>query len=184
MSAWTGTAQAHLDAGLPANLYDLVYVVARRYDNGALEAVGFWTGAESISETIDGTPRIYIGVSGGLAVPEVVTQAGLEVDSVSVVLNGLNAVTESLRAEYDVDQAVVEIHQLLQTPGLATLGTRRLFRGTIDGASLQGGDGAGSLTTEGVSTTRRGTRAHSALRDESRDPFFKYASEENGDRWG
>ncbi|WP_420013917.1 hypothetical protein [Tateyamaria sp.] len=181
---WHETAQTHLDAGLPSIVFDLFYVTATRYDNGQEESIGAWTGAEPISLTVDGEARTYLGVGASLQVPTIQTEEGLDVQGQSVVINGLSDLTDALRLEYNVDQARADIHQLLMNAGLVVLGTRRLFSGTIDGASLQQQRGSGQMSLEVVSRSRRGTRTHVAMRDESRDPFFKYAAQIEGDKWG
>lgn len=184
MSDWTGSAQQHLEDGNSAVFFDLVHIVAKRFADGVTEAVSVWTGAEPIALNIDGEVRTYIAAGRGLEVPQIEYSNGLDVRSASLILAGINDLVASLRETYDIDQATIEIHQLAQTVGLQTLGYRRLFKGFLDGASLEQSSGAGQLSINAVSQSRRGTRTYAALRDQERDPIFKYAAETQGDQWG
>lgn len=181
---WPVAAQVHLDLGLPVIVFDLVYVKAKRLTDGVTEAVGAWTGAEPITLALEGENRTYIGVHANLGVASVETVAGLEVKSHTVTVKGLSDLTSALQLTYDVDQADAEIHQLLMTAGMMVLGARRTFQGKIDGSSLRKSRADGEMQLQVVSKTRRGTRTHAALRDDARDPMFKYSTTTEGDKWG
>lgn len=181
---WSGTAQAALDAGEGVLMSSLFYVTARRRQDNATVAQAVWSGCEPISLGIEGETRTYQPLGDDLKIADTVVSEGLLVASNSLSIQGLGPFVRDLQRNYDLTQAPCDAHLLLETAGLQLLGARRLFRGTIDGDPFRLSRGSAVLTLNVVADTRRGTRTIAALRDETRDPFFRYAHEKVGDLWG
>lgn len=181
--SWTGSAQAALDAGEPVEINAMVHVTAKSFADGSPQPVGFWTGAEGLALTIEGEARSYLAAGDAMQVGERVSVEGVTVGRNTVSLEGVNAIVDVLRRDYDITQASADAHFILLTPGLSVLGTRRIFKGQIDGDSFQLDDLAGVLSLDVVSLMRKGTRIPARMRDEARDPMFKYAHIVEGDIW-
>jgi len=181
---WTGTAQAALDAGQAVEWNALVHVKAKSSADGSDECVGRWTGAEPLSLTVEGEARTYQPAGGALVAGDRDVSEGLTIPSNSVSLEGVNALVNALRRDFDISQAPADAHVLLMTVGQAVLGTKRLFRGNVDGDSFQLNEAEGALSLDVVSLLRRGTRRYARMRDDGRDPMFKYAHIGLGDSWG
>ncbi len=192
---WPPLAQDHLNARLPVALRWLVWTTVVRIADGATVAMGFWTGEDHETLTVEGQSRTYFGAQGAMEIGPIVNEPGTAIASQEVTL-GLSPEGETLVRGHRLGGAPVEIHCALYDPGSwALLGIRRFFRGTIDGSPVTT-PATGTVATlplRLVSTARAGTMtlagkksdASQRLRDPD-DQFRQYADlgAVSSDPWG
>lgn len=184
MSQWTGDVQSRIDAGESLIIWPAAHIEARQYSDGQIVPLGLSRGSEAIAVSIDGVGRTYHPAGDALEIEGLQVTAGLTIQGQRIRVLGINQTIEDLQRSYNLNNAPLDIHDLAFTPGMQLLGTRRLFRGFVDGATLTHNNAAGDFTLVAVSALRRGTRTLDAMLDENRDPIFKYVASTTGDKWG
>lgn len=163
----------------------LVWIVARDRSDQSPAPVGIWTGADSRSITIGGTPRVYHGAGALLGLSDLVAAADFKVSEWSFQVSSLHdQVIEAIRL-YDSRLAPVEVH-LWQWDGEThqPLGDPvREFRGTIMDVDLPMPEegGTATATVNCVSDSWRLTRGLTLTRSHAAqqarhpgDGFRKY----------
>lgn len=180
---WSGTAQAHMDAGKSFLLFELLWVQPTSYATGATVPFGAWTGEEPITLVIDGELRGYEPVGTAMSLGTTTSSSDGLVQSYGPQMSGLHKVIDWLRRDFDMMLAPVDAHLAVFTPGLQLLGLRKEWEGIADGDLFEISDVMGQYGFDVVDATRRGTRKTSGLKDEQRDPAFRHVSEEEGDTW-
>lgn len=184
MSQWTGDVQARLDNGESLTVCSAVHVKAKSFATGLVEPIGFWMGSETLTLTLEGEGRTYLGAGDLLNIDAIEIRADLNVHGNRVSISGINETIDLLQREYDLNSAPLDTHDLAFTAGFGFVGSRRTFVGFVDGAPNQIDDMQGDYSLIGVSRLRYGTRTLDAMLNASRDPFFKYAAGTEGDAWG
>lgn len=156
----TGAMQTALESGSVAPRWILL-LSGRNRSTGATERIGFWTGDDTRTFTIDGTDWVcHAGAILGMSPPE--TAAGLDVRTQRVTMfAGTPAVVDAIRL-YDASLAPAELHLALLDPGGHQLiGTAPAFLGYVDAAPVD--EAAGTCELSLVSDVQAGT-GRAALR--------------------
>lgn len=150
----TPAMQTALESGSIAPRW-LLLLSARNRSSGATERIGFWTGDDTRTFSIDGTDwACYAGAILDMSAPE--TAAGLEVRSQRFTMfAGTQAVVDAIRL-YDASLSPAELHlALLEPGGHGLIGTTLVFAGYIDAAPVD--EAAGTCELSLVSEIQAGT---------------------------
>lgn len=142
---------AHIAARLPTIARQLLWVEARNRETGLTESLGLWTGEYTADFVIGVDTRTYFGAGAVLDIPEITTQAGLEVRTHTLRLSPLAPEVQQLFRGYDGRLAPVEIHRVLfspEAPNTAIADPVRMFRGWIDGVTFSEGTENAESTVE------------------------------------
>ena len=112
--------------------------------------VGFWTGEQDATFTIDGSPRTYVGGGRLVSLEPIVMEAGLTVRMQRVTLQPLFAEVAQLLRGYNAWRAPIEIHRALFNPetGVLIATPHRPWRGVLDEAPIQTPEVGGEATAE------------------------------------
>lgn len=187
MRDFSSTTMAYFAARGPLLMHVLIWISARNRSSGALEEIGFWTGADHQLFAIGGQTRTYYGAGSMLAVDPLKWRAGLQVRTQRVTFSQVAPEVQEVIRGYDPRHAPVEMHRALCDPlseGLIDE-PHLLMRGYIDKVSLttpakgQSGDVAVEIATSGRALTRPLNRYRSDATLKARQPtdtFRKYAS--------
>lgn len=165
----------------------LMWVTARDRATGAPQTFGFWTGSETLTFTIGGEARIYIGAGNLLGIDAIVMSVGITVQMQRVIVSPIAAEAALAIRGYDTRLAPVEIHRaLFRSDSRALLDVpHRTFKGWVDTLSIdrEAVGGSYSATMSIASATRALTRTLAATRSDAdlrrrapTDGFRKYAS--------
>ena len=163
----------------------LLWVRPRDPGTGLRVNMGFWTGAQDATFTIDGSPRTYLGGGRLVSFEPIVMQAGVSVRMQRVAMQPLFAEVAQLLRAYNAWRAPVEIHRALfnTETGVLVAAPHRPWRGVLDEAPIQtpevGGEASSELTlasaaealTRGLTLTS--SDATQSLR--GGDRFMRYA---------
>lgn len=181
MTAWNSTAQTHLSSRLPIAPRWLIWVQAKTFAGAAID-VGYWTGDDHQSFTVDSATRLYYGAQGAIEIPAMRFVTGTAVASMDLTLS-LSPEGEAAVRGYNIRFAPIDIHcALFDADSMTLLDTRRFFRGFIDGSPIPTPalGGRSSLPLKLVSSARRGTmtrggkKSDVAQRQRSGDVFRQY----------
>jgi hypothetical protein len=113
--------------------HGLIWVRAQNRATGGAETLGLWTGADH--QIFMG--RTYYGAGGVLNLPEIRTEIGLAVRSLSIGLSAVSPEVELLLRGYEPKSAPIEIHRAEFDDGGNLLATpERMFRGWINRAPI------------------------------------------------
>jgi hypothetical protein len=118
--------------------HNLVWIMARHRISGAVETIGFWTGADHRVFTIDGADRTYYAAGALLSVDPIRRQTGIRSRTQRVTLNHVSPEVIQAMRGYDPRHAPVEIHRALFDPATEELidEPHVILRGFIDKAPL------------------------------------------------
>ena len=94
----------------------LVWLTARARDTGAIETIGFWTGADHAEFTIRGETRVYFGAGAMLAMDPIRRQTGLKVRSQRISFSHVAPELMMAVRGYEPRHAPVEVHRALFDP--------------------------------------------------------------------
>ncbi len=187
MRAYSPTTAAYFAARSPIMAHVLIWVSARNRDTGAVEEIGFWTGADHQSFTISGAARTYYAAGALLSVDPLKWRTGLTVRTQRVTFSQVAPEVQQLIRGYEPRHAPVEMHRALFDPlseGLINT-PHLLLRGYIDKVTVTTPvkGKAGDVTVEIASAARALTRPLNRHRSDAAltvraagDTFRKYAS--------
>lgn len=183
MRSMSPAIMTHLAArqGLHACL--LVWISARNRDSGAMETIGFWTGADHQEFTINGQTRLYYGAGAPMEIPALITDIGLDVRTHRMTFSPLAPeVAQAIRG-YDPRLAPIEMHRAYFWPDSHELvdAPERVFKGRIEKAPITTPAVGGQATCElsMVSSAHALTRtlalkkSDNALRERAPDDGFR-----------
>lgn len=187
MRAFSTATAAYFARRGPILAHALIWISARNRTTGAVEKIGFWTGADHQTFLIGGESRTYYGAGAALRIDPIRLAVGVQVRTLRAELSQVaDTVLQALRG-YDPRHAPVEIHRALFEPETEALVDEPhiLFRGTIDKAPIntpKKGD-RGTVPLEIASMARALTKGLSRFRSDaclkdraSTDTFRKYAT--------
>lgn len=184
MSEWTGTVQARLTAGDSLIVCRGGHIKAKTFGTGITEAVGFWQGKEPFTTVVGTEGRTYLPAGAALNIVSQEVRSGLIIQGQRMTISGINQTIDDLQSVYDLNNVEIDAHDFAFTAGMQFLGNRQIFKGFVDGASLNLSEDMGDFSLIAVSDLRKGTRTFDAMLDTARDPFFKYVAAQEGDAWG
>lgn len=194
-ATWDSTAQAHLAARLPIAPRWLVWTTVTRISDGASVPLGFWTGDDHETITVEGQSRLYYGAQGAMEIGPIVVEPGTAIGSQEITL-GLSPEGETLVRGHRLGGAPIDLHCALYDPrSWALLGIRRYFRGFIDASPIATPEAGGvaRLPLRCISTARLGTMTLAGKKSDasqrlrlSSDRFREYGDlgETASDPWG
>ena len=165
----------------------LVWLQARNRDTGAIEEIGFWTGADHAEFTIRGELRTYYGAGSMLGMDPIRRQTGLKVRSQRITFSQVAPELMIAVRGYDPRHAPVEVHRALFDPQSRLLidEPHMILQGYLDKLKLPTpakGESANisfEVATAGRALTKPVSRFRSDASLRARAPadgFRKYAS--------
>jgi len=167
----------------------LVWIEAKNRQTGLAEHVGFWSGADDRTFTIEGVERPYIGIGKLLRIASITHQPGPVVRLQAVELLGFSDQIEQAITQYDSRQARADYHLALFDPETMNLvSIEKAGRGWLDKAPVRfGGVRAPSgvratiasvsrLLTKGLPHKKSNEAQKRRLANGSPDAFRKYGS--------
>lgn len=134
MRSFSPSTASYFAARGPIVAHALIWVEARNRSTGAVEAIGFYTGADHSDFVINGETRTYYGAGAALNIDPIRMQTGIAVRTQRVVLSQVAPeVLQAIRG-YEPRHAPVEIHRAIYDPETRLLvdTPHRLFKGYID----------------------------------------------------
>ncbi len=165
----------------------MIWISPRNRSTNALVPMGFWTGDDHETITVEGSPRLYYGAGNVLDLDDpIVYRTGLDVISWRLPLSNLTPEFDTLFREYDLRLAPIEVHR-----GVYNLNSRllieaphRLLKGWVETAPLsEAEEGAESSCTINCVTSAMGLTKSLAInksdafqRTRSSDRMNKYAA--------
>lgn len=184
MRAFNATEISYLQGREGYVARGLLWLQPRDTATGLRVGLGFWTGEEDATFTIDAASRLYTGGGMLASIDPIVMQSGLIVRMQRVVLRPLFAEVAQLLRGYDPWRAPAEIHRAFYnlTTGALLAEPRRVWKGVIDQAPVQtpaiGGESVVqvSLSSAAESLTRSLTLTRSDAVQSQRggDRFYRY----------
>lgn len=165
-----------------------VYITAKRIDDGSPVTLGMWTGDDDINigvvSGITGNVenRVYYGALN-LVIGDIPRVSDMTIQTLTIEMSQVAAVTQILSREYDLRLAKVEVHEMtldVRTRQPSAI-PQVAFLGEIDSAPLTtpaiGQDGKVSLSvnSDAISMLARINPAKSSFEGQKR---------RNGDGWG
>ena len=175
----------------------LVWLQARNRETGAIETIGFWTGADHAEFAIRGQVRTYYGAGAMLGMDPIRRQTGLKVRSQRITCSSVAPELMMAVRGYDPRHCPVEVHRALFDPASEALidEPHMILRGYLDKLKLPtpAKGEKGSLSFEVATAGRALTKPVSRYRSDAslrsrapQDGFRKYASQaETGETpWG
>lgn len=165
----------------------LIWISARDRTTGAVQTIGFWTGADHQQFVIGGQNRTYYGVGSVLAVDPIRRSTGLQVRTQRVSFSQVSEPVAQAVRGYDTRHAPVEIHRALFDPETSGLvdEPHELFGGFVDKLTIStpAKGESGSISMEIASRSRALTKALSRYRSAATlteraptDTFRKYSA--------
>lgn len=138
----------------------LVWFQARRFNSGAIETAGLWTGDDATTFTVGSENRVYQGAGSVLGIDPMRSGVGLEVRMLSLTLSDLTPEVAQLVRGYDVRLAPVELHRVLLDLASRTLiaPPMPVFLGWVDESSIVDGGDTSEVRLNLASDARRLTR--------------------------
>src|SRR5690606_5626327 len=79
----------------------LVWFTVRKRTTGAVEAIGFWSGADDRDFMIDGQSRTYYGASEFLSMDPIRRQLGIKTRTQRITFSAVSPVMMVLKSQYD-----------------------------------------------------------------------------------
>jgi hypothetical protein len=162
----------------------LLWIMPRDPATNLRVGLGFWTGEDVGTFTIDGNARSYVGGGALTGLDAIVMQAGLVVRFQRVTLSPLFAEVTQLLRGYDAWRAPVHIHRALFDPDTGALiaPPRRIWKGVVDTAPIQtpeiGGVPSAEITlasaSEALTHGLTLTRSDAVQSQRSGDRFYRY----------
>lgn len=134
MRTYSATTAAYFARRGPIVARALVWIAAKNRETGAVETIGFWTGADHAEFVIDGAARTYYGAGAALDIDPLRFAAGLQVRNQRLRMSQIAAETQIAIRGYEMRHAPVEIHRALFDPETELLvdTPHRLFKGYVD----------------------------------------------------
>ena len=125
-----------------------LWVIARDMETNAPFPVGYWTGDDATTLTVEGQARTYYGAGAALSIEPLTYQLGAVVQTQRVSLGPLAAEVRQVLRGYDTRQAPVELHLVMLDPLGAVTSVERAFKGVMDRFEINEGplDDAGNST--------------------------------------
>ncbi len=165
----------------------LIWISAANRDTGALEEIGFWTGADHVDFTIGGQVRTYYGAGTMIDADPIRLSTGLKVRTQRVKFSGVAPELQQAIRGYEPRHKPIAIHRALFDPisELLIAEPHLVLRGYVDQLQIKtpvaGGEGAIEMTiaTAARALTRKSGRARSDASLRARNPddaFRQYAS--------
>lgn len=165
-----------------------LWIEARDMTTAAAAPIGFWTGDDAASLTVEGAARTYYGAGALLSVDALTYQMGAVVQTQRVSLGPLAAEVRQTLRGYDTRQSPVQLHIVTLDAAGRVEAAEMVFDGVMDRFEIIEGplDDAGNCTVtceaELVSDARHLTRtmtlkqsdASQRLRSDT-DRFRQYA---------
>lgn len=187
MRNYSPVTAAYFATRSPILAHLLVWISARNRTSGAVETIGFWTGADHQNFVIDGQTRLYYAAGGLLSVDPLKWRTGLTVRTQRMTFAQVAPEVEQLIRGYNPRHAPVEMHRALFDPLSETLvdTPHLLLRGYIDKVSVTtpAKGSAGDISVEIASAARALTRPLNRYRSDAAltsrnasDTFRKWAS--------
>jgi hypothetical protein len=168
MRSYDPAEMAYLQSRAGYLVRGLFWVIPRDRTNNTRVGLGFWTGEDDASFTIDGFARTYVGGGALTGLDAIVMQAGLVLRMQRVAVSPLFPQVELLLRGYDAWRAPAQLHRALFDPATGALVAppRRIWKGVIEAAPIQtpeiGGQPSAEISlasaaeslTHGLSLTR------------------------------
>lgn len=164
----------------------LIWISARNRSTGAIEAMGFWTGADHQNFDVEGQTRTYLGAGNLLGIDPLKWRTGLTVRTQRVRLSQVSAEAQQAIRGYDTRHAPIEMHRVFwNADGNMIDPPHLLMRGFVDKLTLttpkkgEAGDASVEIASMGRKLTRPLNRYRSNAALVARAPtdtFRKYAS--------
>lgn len=187
MRYYTPTTTAYFAARADFVGHNLYWFTAINRANGAVETIGFWSGADHATFTIDGQARIYYGAGNFVSMDPMRRQTGVKARSQRVQFAQVSPEFLTLIRTYDPRHAAVEIHRALFDPLSEQLADEPhlIQRGFVDKAAFptpaKGGSASVSIeiATHARALTKKVSRYRSDASLRARSPsdaFRQYAS--------
>ena len=125
-----------------------LWIEARDMVTGAAAPVGFWTGDDAATLTIEGVDRTYYAAGALLSVEALTYQMGAVVQTQRVSLGALAPEVRQTLRGYDTRQSPVQIHIVTLDPAGRLLTTEMAFDGVLDSSEITDSplDDAGNST--------------------------------------
>lgn len=166
MRTISSTLQTYL-AGGSVVMHAMIWISPRDRLTDDIVSLGFWTGDDHETITVDGVSRLYYGAGNVLDLTEpMVYRTGLDVGGWSFSMTDLTAEFDVLFRQYDLRLAPIEVHrgaydlnsrQLIEAP-------HRLLKGWVETAPIEEGiEGAESSCTINCVTSAMGLTRTLAL---------------------
>ena len=165
-----------------------VWIIARDMATGVPYPVGYWTGDDAVSVTVDGQARTYYGAGAALSIEPLTYQLGAVVQTQRVSLGPLAEEVKDVLRGYDTRQSSVQIHLMMVDARGVPTQVEMAFDGVMDAFDINDGpiDDAGNITVtcdaEMVSDARHLTRTLPLMMSDSSqrlrsatDGFRKYS---------
>jgi len=187
--------QAHYEKREGVLAHWMLWIEARRKADGVTVGLGFWQGDDHQDLFVEGENRTYFGAQSNLDFGVINYSNGLDIQSHTVAMSGVNPEVEILARNYDFRFVPAEVHVAHIDPatGLA-LGIDRHFKGYVNGAPYVTAQNRGSITmsVQLVSTVRDLTftpnlmKSHASQELLSGDTFREFATmaDISDDPWG
>lgn len=167
--------------------HTLIWFAARNRASGAVETIGFWSGADHANFTIGGQVRTYYGAGSFISMDPLRRQTGVKARTQRVQFAQVSPEFLTLIRTYDPRHAAVEIHRALFDPlsELLVDEPHLLLRGFVDKASIPtpAKGGSASVSIEIATHARALTKPVSRYRSDASlrtrapaDAFRQYAS--------
>ncbi|WP_347268185.1 hypothetical protein [Paracoccus sp. (in: a-proteobacteria)] len=165
----------------------LVWFQARNRTSGAVETIGFWTGADHADFSIGAETRTYYAAGAMLGMDPIQRETGLKVRSQRISFSQVSAEVIQLVRTYDPRHAPVEVRRALFDPASEALvdTPHVILRGYVDSLKLPTpakGESA-NITVEIATAGRALTRPLARYRSKATllarapaDGFRRYAS--------
>lgn len=179
-----GATFAYFDTRADFVSHVLIWISAKNRSTGATENIGFWTGDDHQSFTIDGGARLYYGAGDVLDVPPLTYEAGLSVRMHTFGLASLSPEVATALRGYEPRLAPVQVHRALfdAATGALVAAPHRVLLGWVDEASIPtpevGGMGGATITVassaRGLTKTLPAFKSDNQQRRRSDDRFRRY----------
>lgn len=166
---WNSAAQTHLDQRLPCAWRYLFWTTVTPIAGGAAQSLGFWTGDDHDTLTVNGQPRLYYGAQGAIDFPPFVSEIGTQIRAYEFRL-GLSPEGEALVRGYRLGGAPIEIHTaLFDARSMLLIDVQPQFIGEIANVTLPSPDldQPAAITLSCVSSARRGTMTRGAYQSDA-----------------
>ncbi|MGD9864023.1 MAG: hypothetical protein AB7S99_12510 [Pseudodonghicola sp.] len=165
----------------------MIWISATDRESGALEEIGFWTGADHADFTIGGQSRTYYAAGAMLDADPIRLRTGLQVRTQRVRFSQIAPEVQQAIRGYEPRHKPVQIHRALFDPisELLIAEPHLVLRGYVDQLQIktpvEGGEGSVEMTiaTAARALTRKmgRKRSHATLTARApTDDFRKYAS--------
>lgn len=187
MRSYSPATAAYFAARGPVLAHVLIWIAARNRSTGAVETIGFWTGADHRDFVIAGATRTYYGAGAALSVDPIRLQTGLQVRTQRVQLSQVAVEAQLAVRGYDPRHGPVEIHRAIFDPLSEALvdEPHLVLRGNIDKVQIKtpAKGEAGSIEIEIATAARRLTKPLTRKRSDASlrvragtDAFRQYAA--------